>query len=375
MTFRIAFPRQIEPEQLDQLLARGWFRMRRSMFTTRYLLDDKGLHTAIWARLALEGYTFKASLRRRLRKIDQRFAISVGPAHPQDAERTLYRRYTDHATGERPDELGDVLGEENGLLTPFDTWQVSVHDGDRLVAYSLFDLGNEAIQSIIGVYDPDYAAHGLGFGTLLLEIRFGLENGLQYHYPGYIVEGVPAFDYKRRVGALEYKDPKTRRWQPLAQLDVACLPDRTLWSRLEAVVALLQQAGVPAELRCYPPFQLVHVHGAQKRCMAQPLFVVCGEVEKGKPRVGVTLHPDRDRFLVDLWVATRDLSTLLQSARVPAQGPPAEWYVLARATRIGVVETAEDAARQVERTWRRICWDEAPTDPIEPVSPGEVSSV
>lgn len=368
MTFRIAFPRHLEPDQLDQLLARGWFRMRRSMFTTRYLLDDKGLHTAIWARLRLDGYAFKAGLRRRLRKLDQRFDISIMPARPGPDERALYRRYVDHVQGDRPDELGEVLGEQSGLRTPFDTWQVSIHDGDRLAAFSLFDLGGAAIQSIIGVYEPDYAAHGLGFGTMLLEIRFGLEHGLEYHYPGYVVDGVPAFDYKRRVGDLEYRDPATRQWRLLSTLDMETLPDRALQRRLSRVATALQAKGLPATLTCYPPFQLVHVHGAHKRCMAEPLFVVCGEVAPGEPRVGVTCHPTKGTLLVDLWVPTRDLSALLNTARVPAGGPPPEWHVLTRAARIGVVQTVDEAVRQVERTWNRLRWDEAPTDPIEPVA-------
>jgi len=358
MTFRILFPRALDPERLDHLLARGWFRMRRSVFTTRYLLDTKGLHTAVWARLSLDDYTFRSSLRRRMRTVERGYQVSEGPARPGHEERALYRRYVKHVGGDRPDELADVLGEEPGQLSPFDTWQISIRRPDgALVAYSLFDVGIDSMQSIIGVYDPDHARDGLGFATMLFEIRHGIDRGFRYHYPGYVVEGVKAFDYKREVGALDYRDPIARRWRPLAELDPATLPDRTIRAMLDGVLDALERSddggpAVPAALRCYPPFQLVHVHGAQRRCLAEPMFVVAGPVVPGKPQLAVTVDPDTRTWMIDAWMATRDLSHLLDQACVPEEGPPAEWHILTRAARIGVVDSAEAAAAQLTRAWR-----------------------
>ncbi len=354
MTFRILFPKILEPERLDQLLASGWFRMRRSMFTTRYLLDDKGLHTAVWARLRLDGFEFRPGLARQMRRIERRYDVSVARARPGMEERQLYRRYVAHAQGERPDELGDVLGEDPSRISPFDTWQVSIRDpadGDRLVAFSLFDQGLLALQSIVGVYDPERSKDGLGFATLLFEIRHGIDNAFEFHYPGYVVQGVSAFDYKRRVGNLDYRDPLDRRWRPLSEMDPEALPDAQMRRALDAVIEPLKAAGVPATLRCYPPFQLIHVHAAEKRCLAEPLFVTCGPVAPGQPTVGVTYDPEVRHWAVDAWVPTRDLSSLLNLARVPAGGPPPEWHILSRTARIGVVDSAASAIRQVRRLW------------------------
>ena len=369
MTFRILFPSTLEPDQLDQLLARGWFRMRRSMFTTRYLLDGKGLHTAVWARLDLRGYQFRTGLRRHMRRVERDYRVTVAPARPRSDERRLYRRYVAHVGGERPDELADVLGEEPGLLSPFDTWQVSIRDrAGELVGYSLFDVGADSMQSIIGVYDPDHARAGLGFASMLFEIQYGLECGFRFHYPGYVVEGVSAFDYKRRVGDLEYRDPVGRRWRPLTELDPTHLPDQRMQRGLSDVLDALAPTGIPAELRCYPPFQLVHVHGAEKRCLSQPLFIICGPLQVGAPRLGVTLDPDTGAYAIDAWVATRDLSHLLDQGRTPTEGPVAEWHVLSRGARLGVVDSAEAAARQLTRLWKRQQGMRATT--TTPTSPG-----
>ena len=368
MTFRILFPSTLEPDQLDRLLARGWFRMRRSMFTTRYLLDGKGLHTAVWARLDLRGYQFRTGLRRHMRRVERDYRVTVAPARPRSDERRLYRRYVAHVGGERPDELADVLGEEPGLLSPFDTWQVSIRDrAGALVGYSLFDVGADSMQSIIGVYDPDHARAGLGFASMLFEIQYGLQCGFRFHYPGYVVEGVSAFDYKRRVGDLEYRDPVGRRWRPLTELDPAHLPDQRMQRGLAGVLDALAPTGIPAELRCYPPFQLVHVHGAEKRCLSQPLFIICGPLRGGRP--GSASPSTRTPAPTPSTPGWRPRPVApARPGTNPDRGAGGRVARASRGARLGVVDSAEAAARQLTRLWKRQQGMRATT--ATPTSPG-----
>ena len=127
-------------------------------------------------------------------------------------------------TGRRP-RLGTIRrrGGLSGFLKrdesehdAFETWEVAVWDGERLVAFGWFDLGAESIQSLIGAYDPRYGRHSLGYNTLLLEVRWAQRHGRRYHYAGYVVPGDPAIDYKLRVGDVEYLDPE-RGWRPLPE--------------------------------------------------------------------------------------------------------------------------------------------------------------
>ena len=45
-------------------------------------------------------------------------------------------------------------------------------------------------------------------------IEWALERGMDYYYPGYVVPGFEEFDYKHRVGELEYLDIRRRAWRP-----------------------------------------------------------------------------------------------------------------------------------------------------------------
>ena len=53
----------------------------------------------------------------------------------------------------------------------FRTQELAIWDDDRLVGLSLFDLGKRSLQSLAGIFDPEYAEHSIGFYSLLLEIR------------------------------------------------------------------------------------------------------------------------------------------------------------------------------------------------------------
>lgn len=50
------YPEQILPEELDHLLAQGWYRMGQSLFTTDYVLFDERIYPAIWLRNDLNQY-------------------------------------------------------------------------------------------------------------------------------------------------------------------------------------------------------------------------------------------------------------------------------------------------------------------------------
>ena len=71
------YPEVLRPEELDRYLARGWFRMRQSIFTCDYLMREHSVHSTLWLRLALEGYNFTYSLRKLLSKNDRLFQTEL----------------------------------------------------------------------------------------------------------------------------------------------------------------------------------------------------------------------------------------------------------------------------------------------------------
>lgn len=285
----------LAPEELDRWLARGWYRMAQSLFTCRYVVFDDVLRSAIWVRVPLSTYAFRKSLRRTLTRVDRTFRTEVGPL-VVDAEReALYARYRAGARGDRSPNLRDFLyGDSHRDV--FETREVRVWDGDRLVAFSWFDVGGESLQSLVGVYDPGHARHSLGFYTMLAEIRFGLETGRRYFYPGYVLPGDPSMDYKLRAGHVEFLDPDLRTWRPWGDFAPDHLPAVRLERSLERARHSLTRRGIAAELRVVPWFDVAARQPALASCLADPLVVECGPDGSGPLRLMVTWDIDRQAY-------------------------------------------------------------------------------
>lgn len=356
MTFQLLRPEILPPEALDALLASGWYRMRQSVFTCRYLLGRRGLHTAVWTRLRLRGYDFKPSLRRRMRRIHRDFDVTLSDEGPTEEHELLYRTYVEHVGGDRAGTLHEVLFDDDEPRALFQTRQVQVRREGKLVAYSFFDQGRDSLQSVVGVYDPAIARYGMGIGTLLEEIRFGVDQGYRYHYAGYVVPGVTAFDYKRDVGELEYYDSVGHSWRALSGLDPQDLPAARLRAGLDDVARRLDGLGVPTRLRCYPPYRVVFMNDLQDRCLATPIFLECGRAASDDVSLLVAHDPIAGTWSVEAYQRSRDLSELMAEAPAPTEGPPADLSLLVRLDRAGVTESPDQAARWVARALGRGPW-------------------
>lgn len=209
-------PFTLSPESLDWHLAHGWYRMGSTIFTSHFLFFNNRPYSAIWIRQELDNnFEFSKSQRRLLRRNGKIFDVAIAPRRI-DAERDrLYRRYAEDFNGRLSPSISDSLEDYNGE-TVFNTWEVTVRERrtEKLVACSYFDLGDNAAASILGFYDPALSSYSLGYYTMLLEMEFCRELKLQYYYPGYVVPGYHRFDYKLRIGPVDYYDVRTGRWLP-----------------------------------------------------------------------------------------------------------------------------------------------------------------
>ncbi|GJM33199.1 MAG: hypothetical protein DHS20C18_22000 [Saprospiraceae bacterium] len=250
------YPETILPEELDSYLAKGWYRMGQTIFTTHFLCFDDQFYSAIWVRLPLVDYKFSKSLRKLLRQNDAKFQTKFRRANFNDEKEKLYQVYRATFPGLLAPSLKDSLldgdGEESNV---FDTYEVAIYDGDRLIAFSFFDLGNKSVASIIGVYDPEYQKHSLGLFTMIKEIQYTQEKKLQYYYPGYIVPGYARFDYKLRIGLVEYYNLKTSTWLPFPDFREEEIPLNKMEKNLNLLCQKLQDAGIPAQKYYYPLFE------------------------------------------------------------------------------------------------------------------------
>jgi arginyl-tRNA--protein-N-Asp/Glu arginylyltransferase len=275
--------RRFEPDslsraELDDYLALGWYRIGRALITTDYLASDGELRSTIWTRLDLQRHRWRSSLRKLMARNGRRFQIKIGALVLDPAHERLYARYREMAGGDRARSLDDVLGGEAGRLL-FDTREISIWSDDALVAFSWFDLGETSVQSLIGVYDPEYRKHGLGFYTLLLEIAHASALGMRFHYAGYVLSEPSGMDYKRRVGQLEYLDPATKGW--LRELPYAPLqsPAEIQRRRLGEAADALSRSGSSALRVLNSALLIPGLSDQVPRCATEPILLICASPE------------------------------------------------------------------------------------------------
>ena len=242
-------PETLSPAELDSYLEEGWYRTGQAVFTTHFLMFGyKSFYSAIWVRLPLDGFSFSKNNRKLLSKNKSRFRWEFREAELGPEAEALYQSYSAHFPAKLAPSLQDAL-LENNHRSIFRTMEFLAWDGEQLVAASYFDLGENSIASILGFYHPDYARYSLGYFTMLMEVAYGLEHGYRYFYPGYVVPGYPRFDYKLRVGPMEYFDLRARGWLPHALLSPEHIPFSKIQRNLQSLSELLHQHQITHELR------------------------------------------------------------------------------------------------------------------------------
>lgn len=251
-------PLTLPPVALDDYLARGWYRMGGSIFTTHFLFFQGKPYSAIWIRLDLDDFKFSKSQRKLLRKNGTIFNVAFAPRTIDEEREEVYQEYAEHFDGRLSPSIADSL-EDYEIDSVFNTYETTVRtrQTDKLVAASYYDVGEESAASILGFYLPHMSGFSLGYYTMLLEIQFCLERGIRYYYPGYVVPGYERFDYKMRLGASQFYDMRTNGWHPLDRDEVwPNAPAERQLRRLRGLARRLEDnLGRPFEVQTYPLFE------------------------------------------------------------------------------------------------------------------------
>jgi leucyl-tRNA---protein transferase len=272
------YPDLMLPEALDNYLDRGWYRMGQSIFTTHFLCFNRSYYSAVWVRQPLAGYRYSGSLRKIIRRCQSKFRTEFHQASITPEKEALYQNYRVAFPGMIAPSLQDSLldGSDYNI---FDTYEVCVYDGGKLVALSYFDLGARSVASIMGIYEPSYRAHSLGIYTMLMEIAFCLDNQLDFFYPGYVVPGYPRFDYKLRIGPVEYFDLAADGWRPFSELEQQAPPLQLMEHRLAELQQYLRHHQRRSRLMYYPLFEANLFGFWQAPYLDHPVFLLCSDAD------------------------------------------------------------------------------------------------
>jgi arginyl-tRNA--protein-N-Asp/Glu arginylyltransferase len=333
-------PETLAPAELDDYLERGWYRIGRAMITTDFLMNEGDLRSTIWTRLDLRTHRFRSSLRKQLAQVHARFEIRVGDLVLDATREELYTRYREMVGGNRAESLDEVTGGEEGRAL-FHTREIGIYRDGVLVAFSWFDLGETSVESLIGVYEPAYRKHGLGFCTLLLEIEHAAAIGLHYHYAGYVLSEPSGMDYKRRVGDLEYLDPALKRWIGEFPYAAGQAPAEVQRSRLGEAALALSRSGSPVHHVLNSALLIPGLREHVPGCSTDPLLLISAP---GPRALGVLTAWDQARETYVLF-GGQPISVVLE--REPVDDPttaPVPVHLFVVHERLGEHATVEEIA-------------------------------
>ncbi len=272
MLSQFFYPESLTPEELDLFLETGWFRNTDMLYRSTMTLLDGDLFSIIRTRLPLEGYTFKKRLRKLLKRNEKHFTYKINKISITKEKEQLYQQHTHRFQGYVAKTLSDCLfGCTDNV---FDTHEICVYEDDRLIAVSFFDVGARSMASLMGLYDHNYLSHSLGLYTMLLEIAFGIFTGIQFYYPGYVLPGNKRFDYKHRIGNLEYYNWEGD-WRPFKEMNIHDLPGDILKDETYALQKALMEAGIPFKRMLYPLYDVEVATMPNHELLRNPLVMDC----------------------------------------------------------------------------------------------------
>jgi arginine-tRNA-protein transferase len=204
----------VPPSAMDELWAGAWWFLGTTFFRQCILPWNGRMEPLLHLRVRLDQVALSPSQSRVLRK-NRDLRVEIRPARIGTAQRDLFHRHKQRFIDGVPESLDDFLGPAPEAH-PVPILEFALFEHNRLVAASYLALGQTAVASLYGIFDPDDAHRSLGTLTLLLELEYARQQGHRFYYPGYTLENPSPMDYKKRLFGLEAYE-WNQSWSPFAR--------------------------------------------------------------------------------------------------------------------------------------------------------------
>jgi len=217
--------------------------MGQRIFTTNFVHFKDQIYSTVWLRILLNEYTAD-NTQTKLFKRNASFRTTIKPLEITEEKEELYKRYKQSLPFQPSDSIHQLLMGRSSSPSIFNSLEVNVHDGDKLIACGFFDLGETSAMGISSVYDPDYKKYSLGKYLIYSKIKYCQNLRLSYFYPGYFVPGYSYFDYKLTIGtlALEFLQLRSQQWLRINRFsNDDDIPYGTMFKKLLHVQKILTQ--------------------------------------------------------------------------------------------------------------------------------------
>jgi len=265
------FPHKLSSKRYDQFLASGWFRGSVMLYKMDVLCMEDCLFSVVNIRLNIREHESSKSLRKLLSKNLKKFRVEIGNVSLNKESEQLYDKHKIKFKGFVHRTLRDYL--YSGLPnTVFNTQEIKVYDGGKLIACSYFDVGEKSIASLLGLYDFDYSSHSLGMFTMLLELDYAKKIAAKWYYPGYILHESDQFNYKLRLGNFQYYN-ENKRWVKFNGVVDKKSSANKLLDKIRQLENELLKLGVDFKRRIYPYFGIGYLEMWDVSFLRAPLVL------------------------------------------------------------------------------------------------------
>lgn len=191
----------VEPDELETLLARGWRRFGPAYFRP----GCQGCRECVPLRIPLERFQPSRQQRRALRKLEE-LRVEVGVPRVDAMRLQLYHQWHEAQGGQRGWSADHISAEEYyhqfAFPHPCAREFAYYHRADdgvmRLVAVAIVDETPRALSAVYTYHDPEYAKWSLGTISILCQIKAAIAWNKTWLYLGYRVLGCQSSEYKAR---------------------------------------------------------------------------------------------------------------------------------------------------------------------------------
>jgi len=201
----------IDAQQFDHYLSQGYSVYEHYYYMQLCHVREEVLGR-IYMRIPLKNFKFSDSMKKVLRR-NKDTKVVIKRIEKNDELQGMYEQFAPLRFQSRYNSKISDLIEALDLKNPeIPILQSSVYLEEKLIAGSVFVVGEKAICTEVGLYKLELPKRSLGYYTMLCEIRYAIERNFEYYYVGFIHDIPTPFDYKKRVGEYELLDWLSGKW-------------------------------------------------------------------------------------------------------------------------------------------------------------------
>ena len=184
----------VDADALERMLVRGWRRQGPVYFRPAC----GACAECVSIRVPVERFRPTESQARARRRCG-RFRAQLARPRVDDARLALYAAWHAGREHSRHWEPAPLEAEDYAAQFAFPHpagWELSLWDGDRIVALTLCDITPRAWSAVFGFYHPEVARLSPGVAGVVLAVEMARARGIPHVYLGYRVMGCPSMRYK-----------------------------------------------------------------------------------------------------------------------------------------------------------------------------------